>query len=368
MKISAINYQQNFKGLFIDKSKENGGEWKVVYRPYSWELLPTGNYGEFCDVKKPIMFNKEKIDLDSSRLPWNEEIYIPETKTEPRISKDILGTVSYYSYPSYTGKEETKDYIEVGESLNREESLKVYAEKMKKFMEMKLEKLYNTKEPVWADKKIQSRNNYSGIPNKDVFYYYGAKEAEDLSKYSATLHSEINEQLLESSIFVSKQDKVRNIRTKQSYYDDAVEDYVKKTQEYMNDIHHYFMFKEQTKKIASYISELEEEVKTIQEARLNNKLIDISNRGCADPNKSLWEFLKDFSEEQIIKLSQESEMLISGPHKTTSLKKVLADAIALINWKPTSPSCYTPPFESYKRRFTDKIIDCVDYAIAHKRL
>ena len=32
MRINAINNQQTFKGLFIDHSKENGGNWKMEYR------------------------------------------------------------------------------------------------------------------------------------------------------------------------------------------------------------------------------------------------------------------------------------------------------------------------------------------------
>ena len=36
MKINAIN-NTNFRGLFTDKSSQNGSNWKMEYSPYAWE-------------------------------------------------------------------------------------------------------------------------------------------------------------------------------------------------------------------------------------------------------------------------------------------------------------------------------------------
>ena len=71
MRIQAINTNTNFKGLFTNKSNENGGNWKMEYQPYSWEKNADGDIG--------YMANKERVDVYASRLPDNEEIFTRET-------------------------------------------------------------------------------------------------------------------------------------------------------------------------------------------------------------------------------------------------------------------------------------------------
>ena len=71
MKINAIT-NTSFKGLFTDRTQENNGNWRMEYRPYSWENK---------------MVPKTKIDVFSSVLPTNEEIYIGGGQRES--SKDI---------------------------------------------------------------------------------------------------------------------------------------------------------------------------------------------------------------------------------------------------------------------------------------
>ena len=63
MKVNVIN-NTNFKGLFIDKTKENNGNWRMEYRPYSWEMKNDGEY---------IMAPQTEWDLFSDKLPDNEK-------------------------------------------------------------------------------------------------------------------------------------------------------------------------------------------------------------------------------------------------------------------------------------------------------
>ena len=120
MKINAIN-NTNFRGLFTDKTAQNGGNWRMEYSPYSWESNNSSK-----------MANKKKIDVYASSLPDNEEIY---TKFENggENSKDILGTESYYKHSD--GK--MRRTITEVPSMNREESLKVQNKKYDAFLDMK---------------------------------------------------------------------------------------------------------------------------------------------------------------------------------------------------------------------------------------
>ena len=67
MKINAIN-NTNFKGLFTNKSSQNGGNWRMEYSPYAWE----SKNGWEIDSK---MANQSGIDIFGTCLPDNEKIY-----------------------------------------------------------------------------------------------------------------------------------------------------------------------------------------------------------------------------------------------------------------------------------------------------
>lgn len=121
MKIQAINTNTNFKGLFTDKSAQNGGNWFMEYRPYSWESNNTGK-----------MANKVRVDEYASTLPDNEEIFTRE-KEHIESSKDILGTESYYKAADGT----MRRTIIQGPSMNREESLEVLNKKLNAFLKLK---------------------------------------------------------------------------------------------------------------------------------------------------------------------------------------------------------------------------------------
>ena len=125
MKINAIN-NTIFKGQFIDKTKENGGVWRMEYHPYSWETSKA---------------NKTKFSVYDSVLPWNEEIYhqiLPEgaTDTVYESSTDILGTESYLKDIRHGGDILHRDIVDCPK-LNLEESLKVLGKKYANFLIMK---------------------------------------------------------------------------------------------------------------------------------------------------------------------------------------------------------------------------------------
>ena len=52
MKINAIN-NTNFKGLFTNKSSQNGGNWKMEYSPYAWESRNWYNLSKM-DIQRDI--------------------------------------------------------------------------------------------------------------------------------------------------------------------------------------------------------------------------------------------------------------------------------------------------------------------------
>lgn len=121
MKIQAIS-ANSFKGLFTDKSKENGGNWKMEYSPYSWESNNTSK-----------MAPKERFTTFDSILPDNEEIFEKNIYSNRESSKDILGTESYYK----TSDGIMRRTITEVPAMNREDSLKVLNDKLGVFLEHK---------------------------------------------------------------------------------------------------------------------------------------------------------------------------------------------------------------------------------------
>ena len=120
MKINAIN-SNAFKGLFTDKTAQNGGNWLMEYSPYSWEKNNTSK-----------MSDKQKVDVYASTLPDNEELYT-KFANGAESSRDILGTESYYLHSD--GK--MRRTITEVPAMNREESLKVLNKKLGVFLRMK---------------------------------------------------------------------------------------------------------------------------------------------------------------------------------------------------------------------------------------
>ena len=121
MKIQTINNQISSKGIYIDRSKENNGNWKMAYKPYSWELDTNA---------KPYIAPKEQIDMYASSLPTNEEFYTAIENAKPAVSKDIYGTISYYQYPAHINNGKMRRDVIQEEAMGREESLEVYVKKL----------------------------------------------------------------------------------------------------------------------------------------------------------------------------------------------------------------------------------------------
>ena len=167
MKIQSIHANTNFKGLFTDKSKENSGNWKMEYQPYSWEK--NHNYA----ISR--MANKQSFDIYDSKLPDNEEIYLRNTTYRAETSKDILGTESYFV--NYDGT--MRRTIDEKPAMNREKSLEVLYKKYNAFLEMK-----NEKKGLSVEKVVDVILKADKAKNPKLSYTVGkdAKFAEFISR------------------------------------------------------------------------------------------------------------------------------------------------------------------------------------------
>ena len=268
MKINAIN-NTNFKGLFTNKSSQNGGNWKMEYSPYAWESRNWYNLSKM-DIQRDI-------DIFGTVLPDNEKIYTD--KYGRKSAKDILGTEFYYEQDGKIRKTITEV-----PAMNRENSLKVYNRKLQKFLEMKSQKMDAITEAI--------RN----IPNG--FYDMSSKfneRADDIKKmYIRRVYS-----LEGSSDVMSEQyNKMRNSAM------NAVDQF--ETYKNLNESKDY---------VKNHIAENDKEIALLSEKRKAGKLIDISRRDIYDPNKKFWEALQNMKEA--------TDKFVALPHKTISVKEIL---------------------------------------------
>ena len=268
MKINAIS-NTNFKGLFTDKSAQNGGNWKMEYSPYAWESRNWYNLSKM-DIQRDI-------DIFGTVLPDNEKIYTD--KYGRKSAKDILGTEFYYEQDGKIRKTITEV-----PAMNRENSLKVYNRKLQKFLEMKSQKMDAIAEAI--------RN----IPNG--FYDMSSKfneRADDIKKmYIRRVYS-----LEGSSDVMSEQyNKMRNSAM------NAVDQF--ETYKNLNESKDY---------VKNHIAENDKEIALLSEKRKAGKLIDISRRDIYDPNKKFWEALQNMKEA--------ADKFVALPHKTISVKEIL---------------------------------------------
>lgn len=268
MKINAIN-NTNFKGLFTNKSSQNGGNWKMEYSPYAWESRNWYNLSKM-DIQRDI-------DIFGTVLPDNEKIYTD--KYGRKSAKDILGTEFYYEQDGKIRKTITEV-----PAMNRENSLKIYNRKLQKFLEMKSQKMDAIAEAI--------RN----IPNG--FYDMSSKfneRADDIKKmYIRRVYS-----LEGSSDVMSEQyNKMRNSAM------NAVDQF--ETYKNLNESKDY---------VKNHIAENDKEIALLSEKRKAGKLIDISRRDIYDPNKKFWEALQNMKEA--------ADKFVALPHKTISVKEIL---------------------------------------------
>ncbi len=253
MKINAINNQQTFKGLFVDHSKENGGNWKMEYRPYSWEL----------EEGKPVMQNKKQINYQAAKLPNNEErFFINSNKVE--VSQDIFGTTSYYKCPPERNNGEMRSRIDVGLPMNREDSLNVYLQKMEKFNQDKRNMLTKElKSPVdFVPVKIAYENEFKDALsqyNNDRGFFGGAKT-----------------------------ENVSNMIEKTKLLYDRAQELYKNAMKYIN-------VNESIPQTETEISKIKEELSLIEKAKKEHNYIDISNRGWEDADRPLINYLDEIA-------------------------------------------------------------------------
>lgn len=270
MKINAIS-NTNFRGLFSNKSAQNGGNWRMEYSPYAWE----SKNGWEIDSK---MANQNNIDIFGTCLPDNEKIYTE--KNGKKSAKDILGTEFYYEYNN--GK--VRKTITEIPAMNREDSLKVYNNKLEKFLEMKKEKAESMKKAV-------------------------ANATQNLDDDAETFYSRADD--LKNSYFgrsYSTEDSSRVMENKFNKVKDSLEDVTKQFKDYAN-------LRDSSDRVKQRIYDNENEINLLSQKRKAGKLIDISRRDIYDPNKALWSALQNIKEA--------AEKYVSLPHKTISVQEIL---------------------------------------------
>ncbi len=300
MRINAINNQRTFKGLFIDRSKENGGNWKMEYRPYSWEL----------EDGKPVMQNKKKINYQAPKLPNNEEnFFINSNNVE--VSQDIFGTTSYYKCPPERNNGKMRSRIDVGMPMNREESLNVYLKKMEKFNKDKRSMLtHELKSPVdFTPVMIAYENEF-----KDA-----------LSRYN-------NDRGIFGGV---KTENVSNMVNKTKLLYERAKELYKNAMRYIN-------VSETIPQTEKEITQIKKELSLIEQAKKDKNYIDISNRSINNADEPLIKYL----DEMVLsgKPVSEYNKLIALPASTRWLKDIFSSLNVNLN-TGLSPSTKTKVLE-----------------------
>ena len=273
MKIQSIN-NANFRGKYTYNSMDNG-KWQTEYRPYSWE-----NYNH--STAEP----KRYIDILSSDLPNNEQIYNAHYRhniLQKEITTDIMGTItSLHKFDNDT----THSDIRVRESMGREESIKVFLEKLQKFLDMKLE------HREICDKQLDKTFNQIRELSNDF-----DKHSKDFDSGLLTAVNTRKEN--KDSMVAAKESimsKVNSIKEQQGRLDK------------LNDSIH---------KVRKQIISLQVEFNNIDKARKNVRIIDISRRDIEEADRPLLNAMKyDF--ETLI------NSVVILPHKTISMQKIFA--------------------------------------------
>lgn len=281
MKIQAINV--NFKGLFTNKTKENGGNWKMEYSPYSWEMKNEKEFG---------MAPQTELDVFSKTLPDNEKRYIVENIPQGRIRsgstigrescEDILGTEFYYRD---NVRNSLRKHITEVPAMNLEDSLKVKSRKLEQFLREKIQKQIEIEKSFHHEKQL--------ISDYD----------DEFEKYS----SDYNEGFL-----IRDRSKDENKSGMKYTHNKLVN--VSKT--IIEDFKKYINLRNCIDSVIKEKSTIALELERLGNARENNNLIDISKRDIYDPNKALWEALQNIKEN--------ASKLIALPHKTIAMKELIA--------------------------------------------
>ncbi len=269
MRIQSIN-NTNFRGLFTDKSAQNGGNWLMEYSPYSWENNNTSK-----------MASKQRVDVYASSLPDNEEIY-SRFGDGGENSKDILGTESYYK----TSDGRMRRTITEVPSMNREESLKVQNKKYDLFLDMKNNEY----------KRLKS--NVRSVP-QDI-------------DYAKTMYNHYA-QNIPFGIFTGDSTQNRTAEGMRKGFN-HLRDTAEKT-------YHSFQLYDELRESADSIRTKKaanaKEIELLANARKNGKLIDISRRDIDGASNVLKEALQSVREA--------AGRIVALPHKTVTLDSILKE-------------------------------------------
>lgn len=267
MKIQAIN-NTNFRGLFTNKSMQNGGNWLMEYSPYSWESNNTGK-----------MANKTRLDVYASSLPDNEEIY-SEGSYHVESSRDILGTESYYK--THDGKMR-RTITEVPE-MNYEDSLKVQNKKLDVFLQRKQNAKFKLEESVSPlERSIYNEskfyNNWSSEYDKSFFDRAVSKSSikKELDENKSKIMAFVDEMINNTKSYVKLIGSIEEVRKTKKFNEDTLE----------------------------RIAELKE----------SGKLIDVSRRSISSPNEALLQACKD--------LKTLPEKVLCLPDRLVTMKSIL---------------------------------------------
>lgn len=294
MNVQAIN-NTNFKGIFNDKSKENHGEWKMEYTPYSWELKTPNEFG---------MAPQTDLDIMTNSLPDNEKTYTtnhkfleydyygrPKQESGREQCKDIFGTEFYYK--NFDTKK-MRSKIDELPAMNREDSLKVLNKKLTAFWYMKKQELENIKNNVKTEK--------DSLDNASKRFDHHSNDY-DLG-------------ILDGYEYTEKENK--------KYMKNEKDNIKKSSDKIYNDFERYITLRNSADTVRSTIADNDKEIKILKSARESGNLIDISRRFLInDPNKALWDAMHD--------LQGSYNKLIALPHKTISVKELLKEIGAKIN-------------------------------------
>ena len=284
MRVQAINTNTNFKGLFTDKSSQNGGNWKMEYQPYSWEKNEAGEIGR--------MANKQMVDVYASSLPDNEEIYRKNATiygTYSEYSDDIFGTRSYYR--SEDGK--MRRTIDEKPALNREKSLEVLSKKYERFLDLK----------QYENQNLAYNSSNMKIQVDNASKRYDEASAKQLEGYNY------------GQGFMQKSDGLRIMNNARTDMDSAK--YVMK-----NCTDALFNQTEEHKRLTTSIfntyankEKITKELNQLKELRESGKLIDISSRTIENPNAPLVAALQN--------IRAAAEKFICLPHKIMSMGEII---------------------------------------------
>lgn len=280
MRIQAIN--QSFRGLFIDKTSSNNNNWRMEYAPYSWESNNTSK-----------MTSHEKLNIFANGLPDNEEIYESfqsDNQEYKELSKDILGTISYYKRPDGIMR---RTITEVP-ALSREESLIVQNKKLEKFLSLKdIEK-----------EKLEQPLNYGS----SVF----DESKEEFKKYSDDLSS---------GYFARAYSKDTSIAKMNEEYDRTKEMGLK----LLTNFQLYKKLQDSIDSLKSLIEANKKELEQIADLKRNHQLIDISRRDIANPNEALISAMN--GKDSVL------QKFLSLPHKLVPMAEILESVTTKIGSK-----------------------------------